>query len=105
MGTLVVMAILCYGGGDPPFIGAAGALEACPSPPQLGGTWTWSMIVETMVGADMPPSTGTASLLLQELVGGPTVDVSLARSASFPSITKEVSLVIRLAGSATLCPL
>ena len=63
------------------------------------------MVVETTVGAEKPPSTGTVSLLLQELVGGPTVDVPLARSASFLSITKEESLVVRLAGTATLCPL
>ena len=37
-------------------------------------------------------------------MGGSTVDVHLARSASFPSCTKEKSLVVRLAGTATLCP-
>ena len=63
------------------------------------------MIVETTVGAEKPSSTETVSLLLQELVGGPTVNVPLVRSASFPSITKEESLVVRLAGIATLCPL
>ena len=105
VGVDVTLPIPCYGGGDPPFIGAAGAREACPSPPQLGSSWTWSMIVETTVGAEKPPPTRTASLLPQELVGGPTVDVSLARSASFPSITKGESLVVRLAGTATLCPL
>ena len=36
--------------------------------------------------------------------GGPTVDVPLARSASFPSCTKEESLVVRWAGTTTLCP-
>ena len=56
-------------------------------------------------GAEKLPSTETVSLLLQELVGGPIVDVSLARSASFPSITKEESLVVHLAGTAMLCPL
>ena len=63
------------------------------------------MIVETTVGVEKPPPTGTASLLPQELVGGPTVDVPLARSASFPSITKEESLVVHFAGTAMLCPL
>ena len=37
--------------------------------------------------------------------GGPTVDVPLERSASLFSITKEESLVDRLAGADTLCPL
>ena len=46
----------------------------------------------------------TASLLLQELVGGPTVDVFLERSASLSSITKEESLIVRLAGADTMCP-
>ena len=104
MGAVVVLAILCYGGGEPPFIGVVGAWEGRPSPPQLCSPWTWSMIVETTVGAEKPPSARTVSLLTQELMGGPTVDVPLARSASFPSITKEESIVVRLAGTATLCP-
>ena len=41
----------------------------------------------------------TASLSLQELVGGPPVDVSLARSARLSSITKDESLVVRFAGA------
>ena len=49
------------------------------------------MIVETKVGAEKPPPKRMASLLLQELVGGPTVDVPLERSASLSSITKEES--------------
>ena len=107
VGVDVTKAIPCYGGDGPPFIGAAGKAtkEVCPNPPQLGCPWTRSMIVETTVGAEKPPPKRAASLLLQELVGGPTVDVSLARSASFPSITKEESLVVRLAGTDTLCPL
>ena len=79
--------------------------EVCPSPPQLGCPWTWSMIVETTVGVEKPPPKWTASLLLQELVGGPTIDVSLERSASRSSITKEESLVVRLVGTDTMCPL
>ena len=63
------------------------------------------MIVETKVGAEKPPPKRTASLLLQELMGGPSVDVPLERSASLFSITKEESLVVRLAGADTLCPL
>ena len=63
------------------------------------------MIVETTVGAEKPLPKRTASLLLQELVGGPTVDVSLECSARLSSITKEESLVVRLAGTDTLCPL
>ena len=55
--------IPCYGGGEPPFIGAAGAQEVRPSPPPLGSPWTRSIIVETTVGAEKSPSTGTASLL------------------------------------------
>ena len=35
--------------------------------------------------------------------GGPTVDATLERSASLSSITKEESLVVRLAGADTLC--
>ena len=104
MGALVVMAILCYDGGEPPFIGAVGVWEGRPSPPQLCSPWTRSMIVETTVGAEKQPSVRTVSLLAQELVGGPTVDVHLARSASFPPCTKEESLVVRRAGTATLCP-
>ena len=46
-----------------------------------------------------------SSLLLQELVVGPAVDVSLARSTSFPSITKEESLVVCFVGTETVCPL
>ena len=46
-----------------------------------------------------------ASLFLQELMGGPIVDVSLERSASLSSITKEESLVVRLAWTDMLCPL
>ena len=63
------------------------------------------MIVETTVGAEKPPPKRTASLLLQELVGGPTVDASLERSASLSSITKEESLVVLLAGADVRCPL
>ena len=37
-------------GGEPPFIGAIGAQEVRPSPPRLGSPWTRSMIVETIVG-------------------------------------------------------
>ena len=37
-------------------------------------------------------------------MGGPTVDVYLACSASFPSCTKEESLAVRRAGTAILCP-
>ena len=47
------------------------------------------MIVETTVGAEKPPSARTVSLPAQELVGGPTVDVHLARSASFPLAPKR----------------
>ena len=104
MGAVVVLAILCYGGGEPPFIGAEGAWEGRPSPPQLRSPWTWSMTVETTVGAEKPPSARTVCLLAQELVGGPTVDVHLACSASFPPCTKEESLVVRRVGTATLCP-
>ena len=105
VGVDVTKAILRYGGGGPPFICADGAREVRPSPPQLDSPWTRSMILETTVGAEKPPPKRTASLLLQELVEGPTVDVPLARSASFPSIPKEGSLVVRLAGTDTLCPL
>ena len=52
MGVDNTKAILCYGGGGPPFIGADGAREVRPSPPQLGSPWTWSIIVETTVGAE-----------------------------------------------------
>ena len=103
MGAVVVLAILCYGGGEPPFIGAEGAWEGRPSPPQLRSPWTWSMTVETTVGAEKPPSARTVSLLVQAHVGDPTIDVHLARSASFPPCTKEESLVVRRAGTATLC--
>ena len=102
--AVVELAILCYGGAEPPFIGAAGAQEGRPRPPQLCCPWTRSMIVETTVGAEKPPSARTDSLPAQELMGGPTVDVSLARSASFPSCTKEESLVVRRAGTTMLCP-
>ena len=40
------------------------------------------MIVETTVGAEKPPSARTVSLPAQELVGGPTVDVSKGKSRS-----------------------
>ena len=63
MGAVVVLVILCYGGGEPPFIGAVGAMEGRPSPPHLRSPWTWSMIVETIVGAENPPSARTVSLL------------------------------------------
>ena len=104
MGTVVVLVILCYGGGEPPFIGVAGMQEGRPSPPQLCSSWTRSMAVETTVGAGKPPTARTDSLPAQEIVEGPTVDVSSARSASFPSCTKEESLVVRRAGTTTLSP-
>ena len=104
IGALVVMAIPCYGGGEPPFIGVAGVQEGRPSPPQLCCSWTRSMIVEPTVGAGKPPTARTVSLPAQEIVEGPTVDVSSARSASFPSCTKEESLVVRRAGTTTLSP-
>ena len=63
-----------------------------------------SMIVETKVGAEKPPPKRTASLLLQELVGGPTVDVHLERSASLSSITKEESLIVRIVGKTRCVP-
>ena len=63
------------------------------------------MIVETTMGAEKPPHKRTASLFLQEPVGGPTVDVSLERSVSLSSVTKEENLVVRLAGTDTMCPL
>ena len=75
------------------------------SPPQLGCPWTQSMIVETKRGGRKATTQRTASLLLQELVGGPTADVFLERSAILYSITKEESLVVHLAGTDTLCPL
>ena len=101
---LVVMAIPCYGGGEPPYIGVAGVQEGRPSPPQPRRSWTRSMIVEPTVGAGKPPTARTVSLPAQEIVEGPTVDVSSARSASFASCAKEASLVVRRAGTTTLSP-
>ena len=62
------------------------------------------MIVETTGGAEKPPSARSDSLPAQEIVGGPAVDVFSARSTSFPFCTKEESLVVRRAGTTTLCP-
>ena len=70
---------------------------------QLGSPWTRSMVVETTVGAEKPPPKRTARLLLQELVGGPTIDVPLERSARLSSITKEESLVVRYIGADAQC--
>ena len=63
------------------------------------------MIVEKTVGVEKPPPKRTASLLLQELVGGPTINVPLEGSARLSFITKEKSLIVCLAGADTLCPL